>query len=335
MSRVVHRLNAALTELMAADPRVFVIGEDILDPYGGAFKVEKGLSTAHPDRVITTPISEAGIVGVGAGLALRGYKAVVEIMFGDFSTLIVDQLVNQISKMTWMYGEQLDVHLVVRTPMGGRRGYGPTHSQSLERLFFGVPGLTVVAVSDVLDPAQILKAAVDAGQPMFLVEDKVLYTRPVLDPEALNTQYGLTWARDDAPFPTVRLRHGPEADVTLVAYGAMVHPCLQAAKHLHDVEELDLELVVPHRLSPLDLGPIRSSVLESRRVVVCEEGTGPWGWGAEVLARLADVTLEGPPERVAAKLSPIPASRPLEDETLPQVDDVVAAVLRTIDRDFV
>ena len=131
MSTVLETLNASLHDAMTKDERVYIMGEDILDPYGGAFKVTKGLSTSFPERVITTPISEAGIVGVAAGMALRGLRPIVEIMFGDFFTLIADQLINHIAKFRWMYKDQVNVPIVIRAPMGGRRGYGPTHSQSL------------------------------------------------------------------------------------------------------------------------------------------------------------------------------------------------------------
>ncbi len=146
MSRtVLESLNAALLAAMKLDDRVLLLGEDILDPYGGAFRVTKGCSTAFPDRVLTTPISEAGLGGVCAGLALRGLKPVLEIMFGDFVTLLADQIINHISKFRWMYNDSVDLPLVIRAPMGGRRGYGPTHSQTLEKLYLGVPGLTVAA----------------------------------------------------------------------------------------------------------------------------------------------------------------------------------------------
>ncbi|MEW6094710.1 MAG: alpha-ketoacid dehydrogenase subunit beta, partial [Chloroflexota bacterium] len=141
---VLDSLNSALHHATDTDPRVYILGEDILDPYGGAFKVTRGLSTKFPDRVLTTPISEAGIVGVSSGMALRGLRPVAEIMFGDFVTLAADQLVNHASKFRWMYNDNVRVPMVVRAPMGGRRGYGPTHSQSLEKLFLGVPGLKVV-----------------------------------------------------------------------------------------------------------------------------------------------------------------------------------------------
>ena len=145
MPSVLESLNSALHHAFSDNKNVYLLGEDVLDPYGGAFKVTRGLSTSYPDRVLTTPISEAGIVGVAAGMALRGLRPVVEIMFGDFVSLIADQLINHITKFRWMYNDQVRVPLVIRTPMGGRRGYGPTHSQSLEKLYLGVPGLCVVA----------------------------------------------------------------------------------------------------------------------------------------------------------------------------------------------
>ncbi len=138
-------LRTSLHAILEQDPRAVVLGEDILDPYGGAFKVTQGLSTRFPDRVFTTPISEAAIVGVSVGLALRGRHPIAEIMFGDFVTLAADQLINHAAKYAAMYNGRVRVPLVVRTPMGGGRGYGPTHSQSLERLFLGIPHLTVLA----------------------------------------------------------------------------------------------------------------------------------------------------------------------------------------------
>ena len=139
MTSVLDSLHQGLKAVMARDTRVYLLGEDILAPYGGAFKVTRDLSDLYPDRVLTTPISEAGIVGLASGMALRGLRPVVEIMFGDFTTLIADQLINHAAKFRWMYNDQVRVPLVVRTPMGGRRGYGPTHSQTLEKHFLGVP----------------------------------------------------------------------------------------------------------------------------------------------------------------------------------------------------
>ena len=249
--RVLSHINQSLIDIMEIDSSVLVIGEDVLDPYGGAFKVTKGLSTRYPNRVITTPISEAGIVGLGIGLALRGYKPVIEIMFGDFVTLITDQVINQLSKMTWMYNEKIDFNIVIRTPMGGRRGYGPTHSQTLERLFMGVPGLTVAALSNVFDPGLIMARSIqDSETPVFLVENKLLYLENVLDEREIWERYHLSYNVSENDFPTVTMSHSLEPDVTLITYGGMVPIVLDAVDRLHGEEGLDCAVVVPHRLSP-------------------------------------------------------------------------------------
>ncbi len=156
-----NELNRALHESMEVDGTVHILGEDILDPYGGAFKVTKGLSTKFgSERVHTTPISEGSIIGVASGMALRGLRPVAEIMFGDFLALGMDQLINHVSKWRYMFNDQVTVPLVVRTPMGGRRGYGPTHSQSIEARFLGLPAIKVVAPSRFGSPADLLKTAI-------------------------------------------------------------------------------------------------------------------------------------------------------------------------------
>jgi len=160
MQTVLKALNQALHSAFATDECVYLIGEDVLDPYGGAFKVTQGLSTQYPGRVLSSPISEAGITGLAAGMALRGLRPVVEIMFGDFITLIADQVINHLAKFRWMYNEQVRVPIVIRTPMGGRRGYGPTHSQSLEKIFLGVPGLYVLSPTALGDPGALLYDAI-------------------------------------------------------------------------------------------------------------------------------------------------------------------------------
>jgi len=154
--RYVESINHALHGLLAEQENVYLIGEDLLDPYGGAFKAAKGLSTSYPDRVLTTPISEAGLTGVAIGMAMRGYRPIVEIMFGDFLMLCTDQIVNHATKFSYMYNEQVQVPLTIRTPMGGYRGYGPTHSQTLEAMFLGVPRLTILAPSHYHDPGDVL-----------------------------------------------------------------------------------------------------------------------------------------------------------------------------------
>ena len=333
MTTVLQSLNRALHAAMAESSRVLVVGEDILDPYGGAFKVTKGLSSAYPDRVVGTPISEAGMTGLAIGLALGGYRPVVEIMFGDFVTLCADQLINHASKIATMYGEPVPLPIVVRAPMGGRRGYGATHSQTLERLYLGLPGVSVVAASPVLDPGELLRRAVleDDG-PVLFVENKVMYAERVLDAETLRDRYGCGMRLAEGPFPAVTLT--PEApDVTVVTYGGMTSLVLQAAKRLAEEEELACEIVVEHRISPWDERAVFASVERTRRCVVVEEGVAEWGWGAEIAARLTAFGLESPVQRVGAARESIPVRKDLEERVLPQVDDIVAAVVRTVDED--
>lgn len=325
MSTVLERLNHALHTAMRADPRVIVLGEDLLDPYGGAFKVTRGLSTAFPDRVLTTPISEAAIVGVSSGMALRGLRPVAEIMFGDFVTLVADQLINHAGKFRWMYNDNVRVPIVVRTPMGGRRGYGPTHSQSLEKLFLGVPGLHVIAPSTLGDPADLLQAAIDDEDPVLFIEHKLLYTRPLLTP----TEGDLAnWALETigSAYPAFILRPEYSAQVTFATYGYNFELTRAAALELAYEHEIFSEIFVFSQLSPFDLAPLEASLRATRHLVTVEEGTLTLGWGAEVSARAAEMGINRlRVSRVAARDLPIPNSKPLEDAILPSVQDIIAA----------
>jgi pyruvate/2-oxoglutarate/acetoin dehydrogenase E1 component len=328
--RVLSALQAGLYNAMIEDKSVLMLGEDIVDPYGGAFKVTKGLSEEFPGRVISTPISEAGITGVGIGLALNGFRPVVEIMFGDFLTLVIDQLINQASKIASMRPELTPVPMVLRMPMGGRRGYGPTHSQSIERLVFGVPGLTVVACSHLIDPGLMLKSAIlEIDEPVIFIENKVLYAEMVKVPKDFSmVMEGVP------PFATAVLLPDEPADISIITYGGMVPLVIEAAKFLRETEGLICELVVSHCLSPLETQPLHDSAIRTQRVVVVEEGTMAFGWGAEVAAVLSALVLASPVQRVGAINSVIPASRFLEDKVLPQVQDIVTAAIRTVDVNF-
>jgi pyruvate/2-oxoglutarate/acetoin dehydrogenase E1 component len=331
MKRVLQRINESYHDLMNNNKDIIFIGEDVLDPYGGAFKVSKGLSDRFPNQVITTPISEATIVGLGTGLALEGFRPVVEIMFGDFTTLIVDQLLNQATKMIWMYGERLDVPLVVRTPMGGRRGYGPTHSQSLEKLFLGVPNLHVLAYSRVYDPYLLTETAVnDLHEPVLLIENKLLYARLFGVPE----DFGFMINKSSAQIPTFHIGI-EDAAITFITYGDSVEMVLSAMRFLRDKEDLMTECLVVHQLSPLEKNPIIDAVKITRRVVIVEEGTIEGGWGSEVIASISEISLEAPPQRVGARMSPIPAARSLEDQILHQEDDIINAAIQTVDRGMI
>ncbi|MRR32938.1 alpha-ketoacid dehydrogenase subunit beta, partial [bacterium] len=263
MTFVLEALNDALLNALRADPRVVLLGEDILDPYGGAFKVTRGCSTAYPDRVIPAPISEAGLAGVVTGMALRGLRPVLEIMFGDFTTLMADQFINHMSKFRWMYNESVDLPLVIRTPMGGRRGYGPTHSQSLEKLYLGVPGLTVVAPASIAilptggdGPGKLLERTIlETDSPVLFIENKLQYLQAVSQAEDLREfDLMVSFNADDAAkrYPDYRLavKGAPQAEVTMAAYGAMADFARQAMLTLAYEHEIFTDLVISTRLAP-------------------------------------------------------------------------------------
>ena len=328
---VLDGLNAALRQAMQLDPRVILLGEDILDPYGGAFKVTRGLSSAFAERVITTPISEAGITGAAAGLALGGLRPVIEIMFGDFTTLIADQVINHIAKLRWMYNDTVHLPLVIRAPMGGRRGYGPTHSQSLEKMFMGVPGLTVLAPHHLSDsPGALLQWAIlEQDGPVFFVEHKLQYLLPLASADA---ELEIEPARDQAgqSAVTLRLRGAPPPILTLAAYGYMAELARQALIRLAYEAEIFIEVVIPTRLAPMDMAPLLASISRTGSLLTVEEGTLALGWGSEITARAVEA-LGGARlhavRRLAAAETPIPASLRLEQAHLPGVEDMMRCVV--------
>jgi pyruvate/2-oxoglutarate/acetoin dehydrogenase E1 component len=333
MPTVLQSINTGLHQLMAADARVMVLGEDILDPYGGAFKVTQGLSTKFPDRVLTTPISEAAIVGMASGLAMRGLRPIAEIMFGDFLFLAGDQLVNHAAKFRWMYNDQVRVPLVVRAPMGARRGYGPTHSQSIEKHFMGVPGLWLVAPHVLLNPGQLLtQATVACDDPVVFVESKTCYGR-----DLITSIPGMTIAiiaDESSPFPTTWLRHdgAQQADAVLWCYGGMTPHAIEAIDQLRTVEGLRVALAVVSQLSPVPATHIRKIVEGSETAVMgyVEEASVEHGWSAEMVARVEDAIGDDRPVRhvrIGGADTPIASSRSLEAKALPQVGDIVSRIL--------
>jgi pyruvate/2-oxoglutarate/acetoin dehydrogenase E1 component len=324
LDSLTHGLRASLAE----SDRVVFLGEDVLDPYGGAFKVARGLSTEFPGRVLTTPVSEAGIVGLGAGMALRGLRPVVEIMFGDFLTLATDALLNHAAKFRWMSHDQVRVPLVVRTPMGGRRGYGPTHSQSLEKHLLGAPGLRTLAASALGDPGDLLHSAIlKQDDPLLFIEHKALYSLPVSEP-GVSGEFRIERHGEPWPVYRVSLEGAPAPVLTFAAYGYMAHLAQQALRRLAYEREVFSELVVFTELSPFVPNLLWVCAGKTRRLLTVEEGTRMMGWGAEVVARAAEALPGVACARLAAADLPIPASGPLEDAVLPQVDDLVRAALR-------
>jgi acetoin:2,6-dichlorophenolindophenol oxidoreductase subunit beta len=315
-----RQINAALFDAMRADERVFVIGEDVAE--GGPYTATAGLADEFGvERVINTPISEAAICGVAIGAAQSGRRPVLEIMFIDFITLALDQLVNQAAKAHFMSGGQLTVPLVLRTQGGaGQRG-GAQHSQSLEAWLTHIPGLKVVMPSRAADVRGLLASSIADPNPVVFVENKTLYFRR---DEALD---------DPEPVPIGRaqtLRDG--GDVTIVALSRLVSEALAAADRLAE-EGVEAEVIDPRTLVPLDLDTIVESVRRTNRLVVAHEAVEHGGFGAEIAAAIQAAAfddLDAPIERVGAPFTPVPLSPPLEDAYLPGSDEIYAAARATL-----
>ncbi|HUQ53044.1 MAG TPA: thiamine pyrophosphate-dependent enzyme [Gammaproteobacteria bacterium] len=321
-------INRALQEWLEDDARVLLLGEDIRSPYGGAFKATRGLSDAHPERVINTPISEAGIVGIANGLALAGRRPVVEIMFGDFLGLCFDQLLNHAAKFRGMYNGRVSSAIVVRTPMGGGRGYGPTHSQNIEKHFAGMPGLRVAVLHGRASIAALYAALRDSVEPTLIIENKLLYRESA----AAALPPGYEAFETTGPWPTTVLRPAGAPDLTIVAFGRMSLVAEQVAAELR-AEEIEVEILLPLSVSPFDARPVVESVARTRKLVVIEEGAAHFDLASEVIAAAAEACRGGGlhARRVAARPRPIPSALKLELEVLPSVAALRSACLELYD----
>jgi len=317
-------LQQALHAILAEDERVYLLGEDILDPYGGAYKVTLGLSSAFPERVLTTPISEAAVTGIAAGMALRGMKPIVEIMFGDFITLAADQIINYAAKFRRMYNNRITLPMVIRTPMGGGRGYGPTHSQSLEKLFLGIPHLKVIAPSIFHRPGRILQHAIrEETGPVLFIEHKLLYAQELAQ-EKPHLHLEMDESIPGYPTGVVRNYDRGTPDVTLITYGGQSLHIERLFDRLAR-EEIRAVACVPASIQPLPIQVLARYAEMSGRAVVVEEGTRAFGWGAEVAAALSEMLwrdLSAPVRRIGAADTIVPAAKNLEAAMLPSLETI-------------
>ncbi|RAH98368.1 alpha-ketoacid dehydrogenase subunit beta [Acuticoccus sediminis] len=313
-------LNQALSDAMAADERVFVIGEDV-GAAGGSFKVTRDLMATYPGRVLDAPIAEASIVGIAVGAALTGMRPVAEIMFMDFITLSMDMLVNQAAKARSMFGGQGSVPMVLRTPHGGGLNAGPQHSQCLEAWLAHVPGLKVVCPATPADAYALLRAAIEDPDPVIVVENKALYAMKgdlAETPEPVEIGRGRI------------VREG--RDATIVAYGATVGLATAAAATLAD-DGIAAEVVDLRSIQPWDEALVLESLSRTHNLVVAHEAVESFGVGAEIAARMADVgfdELDGPIVRVGAPFAPSPFGRTLEAAYRPDAARIAAAVRRSL-----
>ncbi|RFS86622.1 alpha-ketoacid dehydrogenase subunit beta [Actinomadura spongiicola] len=331
--RVAENLNRALHGLLESDPRVHVLGEDIADPYGGAFKITKGLSTRFPDRVLPTPLSEGAIVGAAAGLALGGEAAIAEIMFGDFAALAFDQLVNFAAKSVSMYGRPVPLPMIVRCPMGGRRGYGPTHSQSLQKHFVGVPGLDLYETSPFHDAGALLPDVLARAVPAVLFEDKVLYAQRMFEDGAVDDLFAFDLVGDGPGVARVYVDDPEVFDCVLIAPGGMAERALGAMRRLLLEQEIVCALLVPARLHPFDVEAPLPTLERAGVVCVAEEGTAGGTWGAEVAHRIHErlwAGLRRPVRLIHSADSVVPTAGHLEERVLVQESTIFEAVVEAV-----
>ena len=314
-------LREALTEEMTRDPNILLMGEDI-GVYGGVFKVTEGLLAKFgPERVRETPISEAGFVGMGVGLAMTGKRPVCELMFMDFAFVASDQIFNQAAKMRYMSGGRVKVPLLIRTQQGGGRGNGAQHSQCLETFFTHIPGLKVVLPATPYDAKGLLKSALREDNPVIFIEHKLLYSTKGEVPEG---EYLIPLGKAEVK------RAG--RDVTLVSYSRTLLHSLEAAEQAVgegiSVEVIDLRCTVP-----LDLEAILASVRKTGRLIIAHEAHRRVGIGAEIASLAQEHAfdyLDAPIVRVAAMDIPIPASKPLEDVALPGPAQILEAIKQVV-----
>jgi pyruvate/2-oxoglutarate/acetoin dehydrogenase E1 component len=323
MAELMYReaLNQALFEEMRRDPLVFTMGEGIAER-GGSYKVTEGLLKEFgPKRVMDTPISEASFTGCGVGAALVGTRPVVEILFVDFTGLIMDQIINQAAKYEFMSGGQGKVPMVLRTQGGAGNGLGGQHSQSLEALFYHIPGLKVVMPATPYDAKGLLKASIREDNPTIFIEHKLLYMTKGEVPE------------DDyiVPLGKADIKRSGD-DITLVTYSYMILKCLEAADALAE-EGISVEVVDLRTLTPLDKETILESVEKTGRAIVVHEAVKRGGIGGDIAAMIMEEAyddLDGPVMRICGKNTTIPYNLELEKVCVPSVEDIIEGVLEMV-----
>ena len=323
MAEIMYRdaLRQALFEEMKKDPTVFIIGENI-GKRGGSFKVTEGLLAEFgPGRVMDMPLSEAAFTGAGVGAALAGTRPIVELLFVDFTALIMDQIINQAAKYDFMSGGQGKVPLVVRTQGGAGNGLAGQHSQSLEALFYHIPGLKLVMPSAPYDAKGLLKAAIRDDNPVIFLEHKLLYMTKGEVPEE---EYVVPLGQADVK------RSGD--DITLITYSYMTLKCLEAAEALQK-EGISVEVVDLRTLTPLDKETILQSVEKTGRAIVVHEAVKRGGVGGDIAAMIMEEAyddLDGPVMRIGGKNTTIPYNLELEKVCVPTVEEIIEGVLELV-----
>jgi 2-oxoisovalerate dehydrogenase E1 component len=332
-------INETLNDLLEQNNDLILLGEDIEDKnifnpkeYGGAFKVTKDLSIKYPNQVFNTPISEAAITGISSGYVLAGGKAILEIMFGDFTTLIFDQLLQHASKFEDMYAGKIHCPLIVRTPMGGRRGYGPTHSQSLEKFFLGIPNLSVIALNHRISPRYVYDTLISSfNNPCLVIENKILYTVENSKSKLAGYNYSFNKKSDTMPNLMISPKDYP-SELTILCYGGSLIEIEKVAEKLCIEDEVFVDIICPTLISEISVNEIITSLQITKKLLIVEEGNNFASWSSEVIAKISEKQLNSSITRISNN-EIIPSSFDAELNTLPSVNKIYKTALNIIDND--
>lgn len=325
---MVKALSRSYRSFIENNDAVF-IGEDIADPYGGAFKVTQGFQSSHPHNIYSTPISEAGLVGLAIGMDLDGCNSFAEIMFGDFIVNSMDQIINNASKFHHMYGKQISCGVTIRTPMGGRRGYGPTHSQSLEKFLLGIDNTLVAAVTSLCDPHDLLTNLNNVNCPKIVIENKTDYSSPLY-----NVGNEFLFEKVGGPLGTIRLTPvGATPSLLVVTYGYLGR--LIADNYFKIFRETDcvFTLVNPQLLHPIPFGHFEKLATNIKRVLVIEESSAGFGWADGIAAMISELKDKIQVSRLSADPVAIPSNREIEEYNIVSVKKIIDAI-RAMDRSY-
>lgn len=325
---VVERINSFFKDELKKENTLF-IGEDIESPYGGAFKAAKDLTSMFPDKTISTPISEQAISGLGNGLALGGVKTYVEYMFGDFACLGFDQIVNSAAKFHHMYAENINCPVVYRMPMGGKRGYGPTHSQSLEKHFGGVENISLIALNRLIDPKQIYKRVSELNHPVLVIENKSDYSLRSL--ESKIDMYDLEVTNHY--FPLIFLQPSDlEVDTTIITYGGNLELALELSDEIFSELELSAQIICITQINNIDIDCIINKISSSSLVITIEESSISYGFGSEVISQIVSKDSSNKKFlQIGSEPFPIPSASDLENAHLPNMKKILKEVESKID----
>lgn len=324
--KVLDNLNKAMLDIMNFDTDTYIIGEDIEDPYGGAFKVTKGIHSKFPERVISTPISELGLAGLANGISLTGKRSIVEFMFADFTFLAFDQIINFAAKTVSMYGYNKSHKIIFRCPYGGHRGYGPTHSQSIHKYLMGVPNLNLFEISPLHSLDKLLFTVIDSGIPSVLFESKVLYPKKMIPVGAFDV-----YNHKKINNITSALYIDEHVDAVLITGGGYVYDCIDVVKDLFINYELSVHIINPFQIYPFDLSIVDDYISSSEnKIIIVDEGTPGASWSSEIISKLS---MKYPEKNIIfneimSNDEIIPSSKHLESEMLLNKVKIYKSILK-------